>query len=201
MLSMLIKLVVGSASFRSRYNKFERADGTGKGIVKFYVHALFDSLTAVCIAILEHRFNDAYSLTVAGDWVVTSPNRSTIPFINLKDVELRPRTDGRLGVHDFTLWPQIFSTRYAHRMLIKVKPSLNTDPLCIMYWTPGAEDFELLQSSSFPTLGRLSRSRVDEMELLTKGISERVKALHKKYKGHTLDDLPFYATNMRHGII
>lgn len=70
-----------------------------------------------------------------------------------------------------------------------------------MYWTPGAEDFELLQSSSFPTLGRLSRSRVDEMELLTKGISERVKALHKKYKGHTLDDLPFYATNMRHGII
>ena len=87
---MLLKLVVDSASFHLRYNKFERADGMGKGIIKSYVHVLFNSLTAVCIAILEYHFNDAYLLTVASDWVVTSPNRSTIPFIDLKDVELRP---------------------------------------------------------------------------------------------------------------
>jgi len=136
-----------------------------------HLHSLTTNLSILllfvyCSTMSEYRFNDAYSLTVAGVWVVTSPNRLTIPFIELNDAELWPRKDGRFGIHDFTLWPQRFSTRYAHRMLIKEKPMSKTDPLCIMYWTPGPNDFELLRSSSFPTLGRLSWHQVDKMGAL-----------------------------------
>ena len=55
---------------------------------------------------------DAMALLHYPPWVMTSPNMPHIPFIDLEITELRARADGRFGIEDYAIVPQVHSESY-----------------------------------------------------------------------------------------
>lgn len=74
---------------------------------------------------------DANVLLSKPPWVFTSPNRNTIPFVEIQPTSLCARADGRFGLEDYVQVHQAHSEAYPWAPCILRKPSaeaLETDP-------------------------------------------------------------------------
>lgn len=73
---------------------------------------------------------DAKVLLSKPPWVFTSPNRNDIPLVEVQPTPLCARADGRLGLEDYTQFPQAHSEPYPWAPCVLKKPSaaaLETD--------------------------------------------------------------------------
>ncbi|KAF7977844.1 hypothetical protein HWV62_2597 [Athelia sp. TMB] len=117
-------------------------------------------------------------------------------------VSARLRVDGRFGEQDYTRCPQIFSDRFAHRVLLRSKPRMGQQysDAC-MWWTPSRANFVPLKSSAFSDLGRFSAPHMTEMEDLTLLLKRRACVIIRDNPCEDWRDLEFAVTNMRHGVL
>ncbi|KAF7978623.1 hypothetical protein HWV62_45107 [Athelia sp. TMB] len=125
---------------------------------------------------------------------------SHIPFISVDRVSVRVRADGRFGEEDFTLNPQIYSKKYAHRMLVHCCPTIPC-PESVMWWTPDRDNFQSVAVSSYRNLGRLCSSKLRIMDDLTWKL--RLRAFDLIACDPTADwsVLEGLVANMRYGVM
>ncbi|KAF7968780.1 hypothetical protein HWV62_29330 [Athelia sp. TMB] len=125
----------------------------------------------------------------------------TIPFFDIHRVTARIRGDGRFGYQDFTLCPQVYSSRYVHRALIPSKKALENTRESCMWWTPTEPNFVPLKNSLFPDLGRLRATQLEDMDDLSEIVKRRAYAIMQCRSADDVFDLERAVTNMRHGIM
>lgn len=65
---------------------------------------------------------DVNVLLASPNWIFTSPNRPDIPRVVLEPQVLCARADGRFGIEDYALWPQMHSEAYPWAPCILRKP-------------------------------------------------------------------------------
>lgn len=65
---------------------------------------------------------DAMALLSRPPWVFTSPNLTTIPFVEVAPTPLYARADGRFGLEDYIVWPQSYSEAYPWAPCVPRKP-------------------------------------------------------------------------------
>lgn len=180
---------------RGRFDVFSRT-GDGEFILSLFLYG-----TPLNILPFKGEISDADARSLVVDWptVVTSPNMSSIPFIPAGNVVMRPMSDGRFGYLDFTLWPQIHSSNFAHRPLVLRRDAKESESISIMWWTPSEADGFVRSDGLFGRLGRLHKGRLGQFEAAKADISSGVDALiAPSPSNHT--DLKYYYTSFCLGI-
>ncbi|KAF7976218.1 hypothetical protein HWV62_7232 [Athelia sp. TMB] len=125
---------------------------------------------------------------------------ATIPHFDLHRVTVRPRCDGRFGELDFTLAPQVYSPRYAHRVLIASNTGPERPHDACMKWTPSRSDFVAIKGCLFSDLGRLRAPQLQEMDDLSMHVKYRAYAIMGSRDSGEHRDLEHAVTHLRHGI-
>lgn len=102
---------------------------------------------------------DAMALFHYPPWVLTSPNMSHIPFIDLEIDKLRARADGRFGVQDYAVAPQVHAESYPWLPLVLRQPATlelrDAHPHGILWENLRPSDFVCPVGCSFAGLGVL----------------------------------------------
>lgn len=120
---------------------------------------------------------DANVLLVRSPWIFTSPNRHDIPRVVLDPQGLCARADGRFGLEDYTLWPQMHSEAYpwAPCILRKPPPELIQDHQFWFLWDDLREtDWIRPPSSSWDDVGVLLPAYHSHFEQNVQDIVQRV---------------------------
>lgn len=84
---------------------------------------------------LKYESLDVAWATRMGDYSVTSPNISKIPFMPTGQVVLCMQLDGRYGQHNFIICPQAYSFEHLHHILVRNRQSPHNSHLGCAWWT------------------------------------------------------------------
>ncbi|KAF7966738.1 hypothetical protein HWV62_37237 [Athelia sp. TMB] len=102
---------------------------------------------------------DALAVFHYPPWVLTSPNMQHIPFIDLEIEELRARADGRFGVQDYAVAPQVHAESYPWLPFVLRQPATlelrDAHPHGILWDNLCPSDFVCPAGCSFAGLGVL----------------------------------------------
>jgi len=118
--------------------------------------------------------------------VVTSPNMDWIPDFKLYGQDLRARKDGRFGMLDFTVWPQMFSPELPHLPFVLRRPDeseLQEHPLSFLWWNIQLRHFELEPGQLFVGLGRLKGTIADKLRDQANKLRETVQQTNASRNG------------------
>ncbi|KAJ7025082.1 hypothetical protein C8F04DRAFT_1269563 [Mycena alexandri] len=90
-----------------------------------------------------------------------------LPEIDSKQIVIR--RDMRFGPDDPVLWPRLYSDKFCHLPAIPKAPTDPEDPLAVMWWNPGPDDFVSPASGQTLTrgLGRIGLRRFSKFSLRT----------------------------------
>ena len=116
---------------------------------------------------------------VIKDFVCTTPNQDQIFLPPMQRREVYLRADFRYGPDDPTLWPQPWIEVYCHLGAIPRKPEDPNDPLSIMWWDLGREDFESFDGSLVDGLGELSRAKFFSLKEMMTNLESRLEDFKK----------------------
>lgn len=87
---------------------------------------------------------DANVLLSRPPWVFTSPNLTSIQYVEVDPSPLFARADGRFGFEDYAIWPQSYTESYPWAPCVLRKPApseLSNHPLWILWENPQKEDW------------------------------------------------------------
>ncbi|KAF7984932.1 hypothetical protein HWV62_9845 [Athelia sp. TMB] len=102
---------------------------------------------------------DAMVLHHRPPWVLTSPNLTELPFIDLGYSELRARADGRWGSEDYTRVPQVYSESYPWLPCVPRRPpDINNSPHWVLWADVRTSDHVPFPGSAFGFTGILDES-------------------------------------------
>ncbi|KII83459.1 hypothetical protein PLICRDRAFT_180364 [Plicaturopsis crispa FD-325 SS-3] len=124
---------------------------------------------------------DGKCLAVWHDFVITSPNVNYIPWFELGRCRVQTRKDGRFGLADFSLTPQRFSDSFPHSALIPEPPRRQTSAQAAFWLTPGDNDFEPVQGTSFHDVGHLGKAFIQRVEPFFEELREEVVRWEKEH--------------------
>jgi hypothetical protein len=129
--------------------------------------------------------------------MISSPNADYIPQIHFGDRDLQPRADGRFGLEDPTLHPQMFSPRMPFHALMRKMPAEN-NPRRHLYKKIRLVDFVPVRGSVIEGLGFLAPEAVEFLKR-TRDRMENVvdEFLKQKPNGSTNCELKIMASQLR----
>lgn len=107
------------------------------------------------------------------EYVITSPNMSWVPLLTLGSVDMHIRDDTLYGHHDPIQWPQQWVYKMPHLCIIALPPDEDDDPHHIMWWRPGREEIDYIDSSVMTDFERLRRSHVMTLKSITSEVLNR----------------------------
>ncbi|KAF7970450.1 hypothetical protein HWV62_23893 [Athelia sp. TMB] len=145
-------------------------------------------------------YDEAMSWVQSGRWSISSPNMLTIAFFPIEKVSLRLRSDGRFADEDFTITPQVFTSNYAHRILVRRHPGNHCEE-SVMWWTPEMTDFLAITQSSYQALGRLRSECLRKIDAMTWNLSNRAYNIISRNPRADWAALEALISNMRHGVL
>lgn len=166
---ILRSLIDSFLSMDPRYTPRTRPDDTSVGP--------FDALVLAVTPDLVSRTSSSSTPVNQGErWVITSPNMSHVPAVQLGTQHVYARRDGRFGFNDFTLVPQIFCGEYAHHCCAP-EPTAGGRPGSsdrrILWVTPTRKDFAPVKGSVFAGLGNLRPELVDKFSRMYDSLHRR----------------------------
>lgn len=123
--------------------------------------------------------------------LITSPNMTYVPDVQLDDCVVHLRTNFRFGIDDCTQWPQWLRSSLPHLPAIPRRPSSMSPPhsrdFGVMWWTPKRSCFKLVEGVEGTTAGKLVGREIEELVRLKCDLVEEAHRIMTEIEGEKGD--------------
>lgn len=127
------------------------------------------------------QWNDAIVVAPTSDhnWAITLLNMHFIPSPPVGLIQVILCEDCRYSLIDPILWPQTFSKGFEFLAAI-LRPDETHSKLAPIWWSPGEDDFELINGSVIKCLGLLRHASLEPLSNLVDELSCDIAALGER---------------------
>lgn len=107
-------------------------------------------------------------------YVITTPNADYIPTINQGSLTIQLYGDGRFGMEDPILWPQLYHSRFPHFPFIRRRPRNPTSRYEILWSDLAENEFVPSHGTTVSRMGFVATLRRSQMKLFVDDMNKQV---------------------------
>ncbi|KZP02049.1 hypothetical protein FIBSPDRAFT_970583, partial [Athelia psychrophila] len=124
---------------------------------------------------------DARTLYQPVGWLFTTPNASYVPVFKSEVIDLHPFSNGKYGLQDYTIHPQLFFSQYPWAPCVARRPVTEEQFMkhrLFHLWTnQHLHDWEVLPVHAFHARGVMNRRRWDDLARIVHAIDTLAEPL------------------------